>query len=114
MRPGDGHFLQLAMAPKPKHPPRQIFLGAWLDLFEVGVTAAAKVGGVTQSYLSNVIANRKTNVNVLILLQISEMLGITVNDMYQRPPTNEQTAAMAALSPEARESLIRIKQRKAS
>lgn len=109
---GDG-FLQSLMGKKPKLEPRPIYLGAWLDLFDVDVTKAAKAAGVTQGYVSNIIANRKPNVNVLILLSISEMLGITVNDMYQRPPTAEQTAAMAGLSPQARESLIALKKRKA-
>ena len=107
-------FLDLPMAKKPKLPPRPIFLGQWLELFEIDVTEAAKAGGVTQGYVSNIIANRKPNVNVMILLHISEMMGITINDMYLRPPTSEQTAAMVALSPQARESLVQLKQRKAS
>lgn len=107
-------FLDLPMAKKPTLPQRPIFLGLWLNLFEIDVTEAAKAGGVTQGYVSNIIANRKPNVNVMILLPISEMMGITINDLYHRPPTNEQTAAMAALSPQARESLVQLKRRRAS
>jgi plasmid maintenance system antidote protein VapI len=70
-----------------KHEPdeqTEIFLGQWLDFFGMSVTEAARVAGCKQSYISNIIANRKTNVNVLYLLRISEALSVNVNDFYRR------------------------------
>ncbi|MBN9007282.1 MAG: helix-turn-helix transcriptional regulator [Rhizobiales bacterium] len=89
----------------------EIFLGQWLDFFETDVTVAAKAAGCSQSYVSNIIANRKPNVNVLYLLRISEMLGVTVNDFYRPLPKKSELAALKDLSPKAQASILE-KQRK--
>jgi hypothetical protein len=89
----------------------EIFLGQWLDFFETDVTVAAKAAGCSQSYISNIIANRKPNVNVLYLLRISEMLGVTINDFYRPLPKKSELAALKELSPKAQASILE-KQRK--
>ena len=91
--------------------PPEIFLGRWLEFFEKDVTEAAGAAGCTQGYISNIIANRKPNVNVLYLLRISEWLGVTVNDFYRPLPRKSELAAFKQLSPKAQEAVL-AKQRK--
>lgn len=88
-----------------KHEPdeqTEIFLGQWLDFFGMSVTEAARVAGCKQSYISNIIANRKTNVNVLYLLRISEALSVNVNDFYRPLPKKSELRALKELSPKPR------------
>lgn len=94
-----------------KEPPPEIFLGQWLDFFEVDVGDAAKAAGCTQGYVSNIIANRKPNVNVLYLLKISDVLGVTINDFYRQLPRKAELDAFKKLSPKAQAAILQ-KQRK--
>lgn len=91
---------------------REIFLGDWLKRAGIGPTEAAKIAGCTQSYISNISSGARPNVNTLYLLPISEALGITVNDLFRKPPSEAQLAPMKALSPEAQEALLRPKRQK--
>lgn len=93
--------------------PPEIHLGAWLELFEVSVGEAADIAGCGQSYISNIIANRKPNVNVLYLLHLSNHLGITVNDFYRPLPSKSQLTALKNLSPKAQATLLERQQKKA-
>lgn len=91
--------------------PQEIYLGAWLKLKGIGPTEAAKIAGCTQSYISNISRGEKDNVNALYLLRLSEHMGITVNDLFRKPPSEAQIAALSEFSPEARESLLRSKRK---
>ncbi|WP_157195802.1 hypothetical protein [Bradyrhizobium sp. YR681] len=84
----------------------QMFLGQWLDFFELDVTEAAKIAGCSQGYVSNIIANRKPNVNVLYLLRISEHLKVTINDFYRPLPRKAELDALKKLSPKAQEAIL--------
>ena len=98
------------MARKPKSlqpPPRTIYLGEWLTRLGISVNDAAKAGGVGQSYISNMIAGRKDRPETSIMLGISELLGITVNDLYKRPPPQSTVDGLGELSPSARAALFR-------
>lgn len=90
----------------------EIHLGAWLEMFELPIGEAAKIAGCGQSYISNIIANRKTNVNVLYLLRLSDKLGITVNDFYRPLPSRSQMNALKSLSPKAQATLLARQQQK--
>lgn len=90
----------------------EIFLGDWLEFFEVGITEAAGIAGVTQPYISNIVANRKPNVNVLILLRLSEQLGVTINDFYRPLPSRTQLNALKSLSPKAQAAILSKQQSK--
>ena len=92
---------------------RTLHLGAWLALFQVSETEAGKIAGVGQSYIANLISGFKKNPSALILMDISEYLGITVNDLYQRPPSRAEMQPAANLSPRAREAIITLQRRKA-
>lgn len=86
-------------------PPR-IYLGDWLNEFEISNGEAAEMAGCDQSYISNIVSGRKTNINVLILLRLSEKIGVTVNDFYRPLPNQSQLAALKNLSPKAQTTLL--------
>ena len=91
--------------PRPR-PQRGLRLGEWLDAMGFTVGQAAAAANVDQSYISNMIAGRKGNPGALILLPISEMMGITINDLYTVPPPKAVLDAMHRLSPKARQRII--------
>lgn len=92
---------------------REIFLGDWLDLFNIKVGEAAEIAGCDQSYISNIISGRKTNINVLYLLRIAEHMDVNVNDFYRRLPSQAQIESMQRLSPKARAAILAQRQKKA-
>ena len=92
--------------------PPQIYLGQWLEEFQIDNGKAAAMAGCDQSYISNIVANRKPNVNVLILLRLSEGMGVTINDFYRKLPTKASLAALKDLSPKAQATLLARSQKK--
>lgn len=104
-------IVKYRMAKRDDEEPPHIYLGQWLEFFETDVTAAAEAAGCTQSYVSNIIANRKPNVNVLYLLRISDLLEVTVNDFYRPLPRKSELQALKDLSPKAQAAILQ-KQRK--
>ncbi len=93
--------------------PQEIFLGDWLDLFGIGVTEAAEIAGCGQSYISNIIANRKPNINVLYLLRLSEHMEININDFFRPLPSKSHIASLKRLSPKAQAAVLAHQQKKA-
>lgn len=93
--------------------PPSIYLGQWLEEFKMDNAAAAEAAGCDQSYISNIVANRKPNVNVLYLLRLSNSMGVTVNDFYRKLPTKASLAALKDLSPKAQATLLARSQKKA-
>lgn len=87
---------------------KSIFLGEWIDAIP-GRTrkGAAGAAGIKESYISNLSSGRKANPSSLVMLAVSEYLGITVNDLYQPPPSKTALKELATLSPSAREALMR-------
>ena len=90
----------------------EIYLGDWLKFFEVGYTEAAKIAGCGQSYISNIAAGRKPNINVLYLLRLSERLEVNINDFYRPLPSQSQLVALKKLSPKAQAAILSRKQQK--
>jgi hypothetical protein len=107
--PRSGGSLKCGMAKRKPPEAREIYLGEWLKKAGLGPTEAAKIAGCTQSYITNISRGARDNVNVLYLLKLSEYMNISVNDFFQKPPSDAQIAPLAALSPEAREMLLRPK-----
>lgn len=89
---------------------RDIFLREWLDLFEISITDAARIAGCNQSYISNIIAGRKQNINVLYLLRLSEHMEININDFFRPLPTQSQLSSLKRLSPKAQAAVLARKQ----
>jgi plasmid maintenance system antidote protein VapI len=105
--------LQCGMGTKANLEAPEIHLGDWLDFFEMKVGEAAEVAGCHQSYISNIIAGRRTDINVVFLLRLSEHLGITVNDFYRPLPSKSQLTTLKNLSPKAQATILARQQRKA-
>jgi hypothetical protein len=110
--PVDG-LLQCTMAKRALSDVPDIYLGDWLDLFGVGYTEAGEIAGCGQSYISNIAAGRKSNINVLYLLRLSEHFGVNINDFYRPLPSKSQLAALDQLSPKAQAAVLSRKQQKA-
>lgn len=98
--------IDLGMQKKPQDPIPEIYLGDWLDHFNIGPTEAAKIAGCSQSYISNISRGAKKNVNALYLLRLSEHLGVNVNDFFRRLPSQAQLSALTDLSPKAQAALL--------
>ena len=105
-------FIQCGMGKLAYEEPPEIYLGAWLEEFDVSVGKAAEIAGCDQSYISNIIANRKPNINVLYLLRLSDEMGVTVNDFYRPLPNKSQLAALKNLSAKAQATLLARFQKK--
>lgn len=85
---------------------RKLYLQEWLEVTGHEQGGAAASAGVDASYISNLVAGRKPNPSAHVLLAISEYLGVTVNDLYRRPPPESSLTALSELSPGARSILI--------
>lgn len=79
---------------------RTLYLGPWLARLGRRPSEVAKAVGVGESYLSLLISGDKRNPSGALLLAISEELGISVNDLYRRPPDHEVTEAVTQLRPD--------------
>jgi transcriptional regulator with XRE-family HTH domain len=95
----------MAMGKIPKRQHRQLFLAEWIEATGHQTGAVASAAGVDQSYISNIIAGRKGNPSAHVLLAVSEHLGVTVNDLYRRPPPTSVLEHLSSLSPAARTTL---------
>lgn len=104
--------LKYVMGKHDEEAPPEIYLGQWLDFFETDVSEAAIAAGCTQGYVSNIIANRKPNVNVLYLLRISDLLGVTINDFYRPLPKKSELDAFKKLSPKAQTAILKKERRR--
>lgn len=93
----------------PKRAYRVIYLGEWLKATGRDQKGAAEAANIDASYISNLIEGRKDNPSAAVMLELSEYLGITVNDLYRKPPSSSAIEALADVSPKARDSLTRRK-----
>lgn len=105
--------LQCLMAKQPESDTREIFLGDWLEHFEIGPTEAAKIAGCSQSYISNISRGVRKNINALYLLKLSEHLEININDFFRPLPSQSHINSIKALSPRARDAVLTRGRRKA-
>lgn len=101
------------MGKKGKPIPRDLYLGEWMEFFDVGPVELSKAAHCSSSYVSNIKGERRADVNVLFLLPISEHLGVSVNDLYTRPPSKVQIAEFQPYSKVAQASILeRIRQKR--
>jgi transcriptional regulator with XRE-family HTH domain len=87
------------MGKQPNRPSRKLYLGEWIARLGHTQVEVARAADISTSYLSNLIGGRKEDPGALILFDISEFLGITVNDLYRKPPPPDATKAAGELSP---------------
>jgi transcriptional regulator with XRE-family HTH domain len=82
-----------------KSPPPRLYLGEWLSRLDRKPAEICKQVGITESYLSELISNKKKNPASHVMFAISELLGLAVNDLYRPPPPVSATAALDHLNP---------------
>lgn len=106
-------LVKSCMAKRNTPKPREIFLGDWLALFEIGPSEAATIAGCSQSYISNISRGARANVNALYLLKLSEHMDVNINDFFRPLPSQSQLASIQRLSPKARAAIIDRRLKKA-
>jgi transcriptional regulator with XRE-family HTH domain len=87
---------------------RRIYLGEWLARLRRKQVDLARAVGITPTYVSELISLKKPNPSPGLLLEISEWLGLTVNDLYRPPPPIGATEAVDKLNPAQLATLGRL------
>lgn len=85
--------------PQPKRQFRKLYIGEWLARLGHKPVDAANAIGVTEPYMSELISGRKKNPSHQILFDLSEWLGLSVNDFYRAPPDRSTVEAIESLNP---------------
>lgn len=89
-----------------------LYVGDWIDALGFERRVAAEFAGTTQSYISNMSGGRQNrrqtgrSPSTRILLALSRLLQISMNDFFVPPPAKLTQAAMADLSPQAVAALM--------
>ena len=99
-------LVKCGMGKVPRRVLRPIFLDEWLTRTGRDRAGAAKAADVDISYINNMIGGRKMNPSAHVMLGISDYLGITVNDLYHKPPPDSHISSLGELSPGARDALL--------
>lgn len=110
---GSIDFVNCGMAKRREIEPREIYLGDWLKEWNIGPSEAAKIAGCTQGYISNISRGARPNVNAVYLLNLSEHMGVNVNDFFRPLPSQSQLAPLKNLSPKAQAAILGRTQKKA-
>ena len=87
---------------------KPLFVGEWIAQSGRRPTEIAAAVDITDAYLSELISGKKKNPAAHVLRAISEVLGITVNDLYRKPPTQGQIDRLKSLSPAEAAILSRL------
>jgi transcriptional regulator with XRE-family HTH domain len=65
---------------------KKLYLGDWLDTLGLTQADLVRITGMTRAYISELCAGHKNNPSIAMLLDISDSMGISVNDLYRPPP----------------------------
>jgi len=85
---------------------RKFYLGEWIARLQRSQVDVAEAVGIGKPYLSQLISGEKKNPSAALVLQLSEVLGVTVNDLYKPPPTAASVESLRAYSPGVLQQLI--------
>lgn len=66
----------------------------------------AKAAGIGKSYMSLMVSGKRNNPAAVKLLWISQVLEVTVNELYTPPPTKVELARLRKFQPKTIESLL--------
>jgi transcriptional regulator with XRE-family HTH domain len=91
---------------------KKLHLGEWLARLNVKQADLARDVDITESYLSKLISGKKVNPAVSLLLQISDRLGLSVNDLYKQPPSISAIEDLKSFSPATVQQLLDQRTRK--
>jgi transcriptional regulator with XRE-family HTH domain len=88
---------------------RKLYLSEWLDRLGRRPVDLARHLGVGESYVSNLRSEKRSNPSIYILIDISEFLGVTVNDLFMPPPKAGTIGELKTYSTSAVERLLAAK-----
>ncbi|CCE05809.1 hypothetical protein BRAS3843_1480040 [Bradyrhizobium sp. STM 3843] len=91
---------------------KKLHLGEWLARLNVKQADLARDVGVTESYISNLISGKKVNPSISLLLEISDRLKLSVNDLYKQPPSISALDDLKDFSPAVVQQLLDQRSRK--
>ena len=80
---------------------RALYVGEWITLMKKTREEICEGASIEKAYLAQLISGEKKNPSAKVVLGISEVLGVTVNDLYKKPPNTFVTidARFAGFSP---------------
>lgn len=96
----------MAMAKAADRAYRPIFIDEWLEITGHSRAEAAEAADVDVSYIANMQGKRRQNPSAYVMLAISELLGVTVNDLFRRPPSDAALNILTGFSPGAQQILL--------
>jgi len=85
---------------------RRLYIPEWLE--SSGRTAAALAThiNVKPPYVSELLRGEKPVSNLDRAYDIADFLGVTIDDLYRPPPSDDQLSAVSQLSPATRSRLL--------
>lgn len=87
---------------------RPLYVGEWVAQSRRQQEEIAEAAGITDAYLSELMSGKKKNPSAHVLRSLSDVLGITINDFYRKPPTSAQLDRLKNLSPADAATLSRL------
>lgn len=87
---------------------RPLYVGEWVAQSRRQQEDIAEEAGITDAYLSELMSGKKKNPSAHVLRSLSEVLGVTVNDFYRKPPSSAQLDRLKNLSPADAAMLTRL------
>ncbi len=93
---------------EPQEPP-ELFLGEWLDRLGLQQKEVAQAAGITPAYLNNLVnpakLKQRKNPRIAVMLRISAAIGVSINDLYKRPPTRAEADRLRQFQPSTIDAL---------
>jgi transcriptional regulator with XRE-family HTH domain len=79
--------------------PPELHIGQWLTRLGVKPVELAREVEITESYVSELISNRKKNPSFNVLSDIADYLGVPLDALRRPPPSVEAIDAVGGLPP---------------
>jgi hypothetical protein len=83
------------MAKTPKAAPR-LYIGEWMDALGLRQVDVVRATGINGGYLNELISGNKKNPGYLMLSGIADALGVSVEALRRKPPSERAIAAARA------------------
>ena len=80
---------------------RPLYVGEWITLMKKTREEICESADIEKAYLAQLISGEKKNPSAKVVLGISEALGVTVNDLYKKPPNTRTIDSLRGFSPGA-------------
>lgn len=94
----------------PAGPHEQLHIGQWLAVLELQQIDVAKSAKIGRAYMNNLINPKKPDKppkpSALVMLRISRAMGVSVNELYETPPTKAELERLRRYQPSTLGSLL--------